>query len=151
MGLSESFFQGKTALKKISKRVSYLIAESFQNIIRHGTPQNMGSLSNPEPDFFQITFLADRIIISSKNLIEKQNIQNLEDQINHINELSEEALKDIWRRTLNEGERSSKGGAGLGIIEMARKSGLPLKKRFIDIDETFSQFYLGIEIIRPFR
>lgn len=147
MGLSESFFQGKTALKQISKRVSYLIAESFQNIIRHGVPQNTETLSNPEPDFFQITFLADRIIISSKNLIEKENIQNLEDKINHINELSEEALKDIWRQTLNAGKLTPKGGAGLGVIDMARKSGLPLKKKFIHIDESFSQFYLGIEII----
>lgn len=147
MGLSKTYFHGKTAQKQISKRVSYLVAESFQNIVRHGVSQYTGSHSNPEPDFFQITFLADRIIISSKNLIEKQNVQALEDKINHINKLDEQALKDIWNRTLDEGERTSKGGAGLGIIEMARKSGLPLKKRFIDIDDTFSQFFLAIEII----
>lgn len=146
MGLSESFFQGKTALKQISKRVSYLIAESFQNIIRHGVHQNKESLSKPEPDFFQIIFQADRIIISSKNLIEKKNIQDLEDKINHINELSKEELKDIWKQTLNTGKLTPNGGAGLGVIEMARKSGLPLKKKFIPVDESFSQFYLGIEI-----
>ncbi len=146
MGLSKSFIDGKTALKKISKKVSYLIAESFQNIIRHGIPQDMGILSNSEPDFFQINFLADRIIISSKNLIENENIPLLEDRIDHLNELSEEDLKDIWRRTLNEGERTPKGGAGLGIIDMARKTGLPLKKRFIQIDDTYSQFFLGFEV-----
>ena len=146
MGLSKSFIDGKTALKKISNKVSYLIAESFQNIIRHGIPQDEGFHSGPEPDFFQINFLADRIIISSKNLIENENIQLLEDRIDHLNELSDEDLKDIWRKTLNEGKRTPKGGAGLGIIDMARKSGLPLKKRFIQIDESYSRFFLGFEI-----
>jgi len=146
IGLSELVIQSNPALEKLSRKTSILIAESFQNIIRHGTRSGTEGDPTKENDFFQISFLDDRIMIVSKNQIENVNIQNLNDKIDHINELSLEEIKDLWGKLIQQDEFSTKGGAGLGIIEMARKSSLPLKKRFIEMEGSFSQFFLGIEI-----
>jgi len=44
------------------------------------------------------------------------------------------------------GKISNKGGAGLGLIDMARKSGNKLLYAFEKVDEKFSYFYLHTEI-----
>jgi len=144
--LSESFIHDNKLLKKLTKKISFLIAESFQNVVRHGTTKPLESELAGEKDFFRISILDDRIIISSSNIIETENIQDLNKKIDDINQLSAEELKEVWRSQMQNGEYSAKGGAGLGIIEMARKSGLPLKKQFVVINEVFSRFYLGVEI-----
>ena len=48
---------------------------------------------------------------------------------------------------INHGVLYAKGGAGLGIVEMARKSQLPLQKSFVKLNDEFSQFFFGIEIL----
>ena len=41
-------------------------------------------------------------------------------------------------------EQAEKGGGGLGMIDIARKSGQKLNYHFTEIDETFSFFNLNI-------
>lgn len=147
--LAESFIANNETLEKTSAKVSFLIAESFQNIIRHGSKtSNYQELEN-EKDFFQINFLPHRVIIASKNLVENQRINTLDDKINEINELDKDSLKDTWKKTISEGNFSKEGGAGLGVIEMARKSGMPLRKKFTPLNNNLSQFFLAIELKKP--
>ena len=47
---------------------------------------------------------------------------------------------------LNNSGFSEKGGAGLGLVEMARKSGQKLEYDFEQVDENFSYFYLQIKL-----
>ena len=44
---------------------------------------------------------------------------------------------------LNDSELSAKGGAGLGLIEMAKKTGNRLDFDFIRLDEKYSYFVLS--------
>lgn len=141
--LAERVISDVNARRTLSTRIPMLIAESFQNIVRHGVDVDN---QNTEKDFFQITFLPDRIIISTKNKIALKDIALLDQQIDEINSMSPDELKKLWRKTIQEGEFSKKGGAGIGIIEMARKSKSPLKKEFVPINDTEALFFLGIEI-----
>lgn len=149
IGLSESFTHDDTTLKKLSKKISFLITESFQNIIRHGKETIVESSAVEEKDFFQINIQNKQISISSSNFIESDKTQLLEREINKVNKMSSEELRAMWKLQILNGSLSSKGGAGLGIIEMARKSGLPLITKFIKYNERISRFYLGIEINNP--
>ena len=84
--------------------------------------------------------------ITSGNLIEKNKIENLENQLKKVNSLNKEELKLLYREVLENQEISDKGGAGLGLIEMARKSGQELKYDFKPFNEHFSFFYNQIEL-----
>jgi hypothetical protein len=44
------------------------------------------------------------------------------------------------------GELSVKGGAGLGLIEMARKGGIPLKNYFSDYNPRLDHFFLSLDM-----
>ena len=67
-------------------------------------------------------------------------------RISKINELSETELRDLYRDTLNNEQRTAKGTAGLGFIDIARKSQNKLEFEFIEVDEKTGFFCLNVTI-----
>ena len=63
-----------------------------------------------------------------------------------MNAMSAEQLRAFYQESLSVAELSEKGGAGLGILDMARKSKMPLEYEFVPIDEHYSFFILAIAI-----
>jgi len=59
-----------------------------------------------------------------------------------VNQLDSENLKNYYRQILRNGKFTEEGGAGLGLIEMARKSGNRLTFSFKPVNENYSYFYL---------
>ena len=60
--------------------------------------------------------------------------------------MSKEELKEYYKAVLNNGEMSLKGGGGLGMIDIARKTGEKLNFSFSPVDDTYSFFSLNIKI-----
>jgi hypothetical protein len=52
-------------------------------------------------------------------------------------------IKNLYKQILNTSEFSEKGGAGLGLIEMAVKTGNKLDFDFVPVDSDFSYFILS--------
>jgi len=147
IAISEYYLENKSDLGKLKNKVSLLIAECFQNIIRHGeskTPQLTPVTENP--DFFQINILEDRVVLTSCNLIDNQHVDGLNQKMMLVNSLSSEELKQLYQEVLTNGTFSDKGGAGLGLIDMARKSGLPLKYAFQESSNNQSRFFLALDV-----
>jgi len=135
--LSEYNINNIDALSKMKKKASFLMAECFQNIVRHGEKYK----EVPSDGFFLTKNWGGVYYITSGNLIEKQKIKNLKNQLEKVNSLSKEELKILYREVLENSEISEKGGAGLGLIEMARKSGQKLDYLFENKNDNFSYFY----------
>ncbi len=146
IAISEYYLENKTDLGKLKNKVSLLIAECFQNIIRHSGAKDQQSALTENPDFFQISILEDRVVLSSCNLIDNAYIGSLNEKMMLVNSLSSEELKKLYQEVLVNGSFSEKGGASLGLIEMARKSGLPIKYSFQDSSDTQSRFFLSLEV-----
>jgi hypothetical protein len=127
--------------KKVKKRVSFLLAECFQNVIRHGEGSYSGQEFDPSRGFFMTRNVQGFYNITSGNLIEKILVEKLKGQLEQVNKLNTEELKALYRKVITEGEMSSKGGAGLGLIDMARKSWQKLRYRFNSYDEKYELFY----------
>ena len=51
-------------------------------------------------------------------------------------------IRKLYREIIQNMELSSKGGAGLGFLDMARRSGQKLQFAFEPIDEQHSFFYM---------
>jgi len=130
-------------LSKIKNKVSFLMAECFQNIVRHGAEKNVES-AQFLPGYFSTRNLNNTFFITTGNLIDKKNIEKLEGQLKHVNSLNTEELKEFYRDVITNNQLSEKGGAGLGLIEMARKSGHRIEYSFDDYDTEFSFFYSQI-------
>ncbi len=147
ISVSEFYLEHKSEIGKLKNKVSFLIAECFQNIVRHSDAIENKSKIN-HSDFFQLNVLSDRIVLASCNLIEDKYVTDLEKKLILVNSANTTELKKLYTDLLKHGEFSEKGGAGLGLIEMARKSGLPLKYKFTKQKNETSQFFLSLEIIQ---
>ena len=55
-------------------------------------------------------------------------------------------LKQLYKTVLTEGKFSAAGGAGLGLIDIGRKSSEPLEYGFIPFNENYSFFSLNVKI-----
>jgi len=139
--LSEYNITNIDSMVKMKKKASFLMAECFQNIVRHGENVDKNKTDYVNEGFFLTKNWQSIYYITSGNLIENRKIENLERQLQKVNSLSNEELKVLYREVLENEEISDKGGAGLGLIEMARKSGQKLSYVFEDFDNKFSFFY----------
>jgi hypothetical protein len=143
--LSEYNLNSSEDLSRMKNKVSFLMAECFQNIVRHGEEKNTES-HQYLPGYFSTRNAGATYFITSGNLISKNNIGKLEDQLKHVNSLNIDELKGLYRNVIENREFSDKGGAGLGLIEMARKSGHRIEYSFDNYDEDFSFFYSQIKL-----
>jgi ABC-type Fe3+ transport system substrate-binding protein len=106
-------------LKSRKKRFYYIAVECMQNIIRHQDDLNQ----HTKP--FQVMAFADpgnHYRIATGNTLSSTNARQLRKQLDQLSSLTSEELHEQYLRKLSENTLSEKGGAGLGLIEIARKS-----------------------------
>lgn len=133
---------------KIKRRVSFLLAECFQNIVRHGENPGTINRATDKTGVFLTRHIGNTFYITSANLIETDAVAGLKEKLEKVNELDPDGLKTLSREVLSNEEMSDKGGAGLGLIEMARKSGQKLEYAFENVNDKLLYFYLQVKF-RP--
>ena len=141
LSLTEVNLQTEEQSSKMKKRVYAIMVEGLQNITRHQHDTASKSIQSTH-GLFIIKRSEDKYYITTGNATEKSSIPIITNLIEKINSLDKDELKTYYKQVLNEGELSDKGGAGLGLIDMARKSGNKLSYRFIDINKNDTYFYL---------
>jgi len=144
--LSESHFKKGKEQMSLKKKVSFLMAECFQNVIRYGEELTSDHYLQEQTAYFMTRNVNDKFYIASGNLVEQSKIRYLQDRIENINMQSQEELKEMYMKVLGGEAFTAKGGAGLGMIEMARKSGRKLQTEFEQIDELMAYFYIQMII-----
>lgn len=132
---------------KIKKRVFTILVEGLQNVTRH-QEMTCEDESTKQSGIFIIQSQGDKYYITTGNPILKVNIPTLIKQLDKINGLDADELKKFYKEVLNDNIISNKGGAGLGLIEMARKSGNKLDFDFSDLNDDYSYFYIGTTVFQ---
>jgi hypothetical protein len=141
--MAESDMDRKNENSKVKKRVYHVMVETLQNMNKHSdeiTDKNIGNglfiIGNKEDIYYVIT----------SNKVERTKVAPLRDAINRVNAASPEELKKMYMEQIKGGKLSEKGGAGLGLIDIARKTGEQLVYRFLPIDDSYDLFILKVEI-----
>ena len=62
--------------------------------------------------------------------------------IDNINKLNKDDLNALYKKQIREGSLSEKGGAGLGLIDIARKTGRQLEYQFLPLQDNTNHFFL---------
>lgn len=132
--------------KTFKKRLSFLIAECFQNIIRHADKPEIINITNNKPKMFLVRNIGNVFYIGSTNLIENSKSTSLKAKLNSINKFTPQELKADYLNALTNNGFTEKGGGGLGLIEMARKSDSKLEFDFEFINYFLSNFFMQIRL-----
>lgn len=130
---------------RIKKKVFNILVEVLQNIYH-----NQEEIKNSQKPFQEIMIMVVKnpasYEIISGNYINQNNMNHLKKRIKEINQLSNDELRAKYRSKLDEGVFSEKGRAGLGIMDMVRKSGQPLDYDFKSINDDYAYFSLQVNI-----
>lgn len=127
------------------KKLFHVLIESLQNVFHHH-PQNLPFEENGLLTGFVIKYEDDIYRIITGNHVLKTGIKKLTEKLEKVNSLSPAELRIHYQQSLATTELSDKGGAGLGIIEMARKSGRKLNYEFTSVNDEYSFFTLEVTI-----
>jgi len=133
-------FQEEELLTK--KKVYNIIVESLENINRHSDVEE----KQQHLSLFILGKSGKHYYVVSGNYIYNEQIAKLKKMIDEVNALDKDDIKKIYRNILAEGKLSVKGGAGLGIIDMAIKSGNKLDYEFIPTGSDISFYILKTQI-----
>ena len=118
----------------------------MQNLYHHLDDDDFKTKINEKSALFMIRKEEGEYSIMTGNFISRGNVEIMKGRLDTINEMDKDELKVYYKEVLNNGEVSAKGGGGLGMIDIARKSGKKLEYNFAPIDDDYSFFSLNIKV-----
>lgn len=129
--------------KHIRRRVHHSLVEILQNMQKHSTEfQSEFNLVN---GLFMIGRKDGIYYIMTANKVTEADVEPLTKAIESVNNATEEELNAMHKKQLREGKISERGGAGLGLIDIARKTDGKIEYLFIPVNGT-KYFILKVEI-----
>ena len=131
----------------IKRKVFNVMVECLQNICKHADEYDPDTQMTNKA-IFMIGKHEDEYVITTGNPILKQKVGSLHSKLEQINSLDKEGLKALYKDIIKNGDLSDKGGAGLGFVDMARKSGQKLEFDFQPMTDQWSFFSLKTTIPR---
>ncbi|MBS1558610.1 MAG: SiaB family protein kinase [Bacteroidetes bacterium] len=133
----------------IKRKVFNVMVEALQNIVRHSSEQGMraGSLLSKSA-IFLISRDDKQYSVMTGNPIQKDKVAQLTKNLDDLNSKDKEGLKEMYKEIIKNTQISEKGGAGLGFVDMARKSGEKLEFVFAPMDAEHDFFCLKVNISR---
>jgi hypothetical protein len=133
----------------IKRKVFNVMVEALQNIVKHSSEQGMkaGSLISRSA-IFMISRDDNHYSVMTGNPILKDKVAQLSKNLEELNSLDKDGLKEMYKAIIKNTTISEKGGAGLGFIDMARKSGEKLEFQFPEMDTYYAFFCVKVNISR---
>jgi hypothetical protein len=141
----EAIVENQATSKLLGRRLIYIAIETLQNLQLHGYSDDGELLAEPE---FIVSRSDDAFNLHGGNIVPTDAIEPLTDKIAKINSLNEEELKYLYGVVMKQTviKFSTKGGAGLGLIDMRKKSTRELEFSIQPLDEDFSYFTLKVSL-----
>jgi len=131
----------------VKRKVFNVMVECLQNVSKHA--ENFDAESNAKNNaLISIGKDKDEYVIISGNAVLNENVEMIKGKIDQINVMDDAELKALYKDIIKNGSLSAKGGAGLGLVDMRRKSGNKLGYDFEPINEKLAFFSLKLVISR---
>ena len=141
--MAEDEMDRKNEERSTKKKVYHVMVETLQNMNKHSDGISEDQIGK---GLFIIGRKEDTYYVLTSNRILNTRIPMLQNMIERINEATIPELKQMYMKQIKEGKLSDKGGAGLGLIDIARKTGEKYQYQFLPIDEKYCFFILKVEV-----
>lgn len=126
--------------------VYYIFVELLQNIMNYST-KKIGSKDNGVGTCFVARDRdTNKFSICSGNMISCNSENVIREKIDKINSCNKDELKALHKEIRKFGKDVHDKGAGLGLVEIARKSSNKLKYNIASIDGKNSYFEIYVEV-----
>ncbi len=125
-----------------AKKTYNILVECLENIHKHSEHGE----ENTNEAIFLLTQPIDGFSIAIGNLIPIEEKEKLVKNIDELNDMTRDELKAHYRTIIENGQISDRGGAGLGMTDIALKSRSKLNYTFNDYSENELFFSLSVHV-----
>jgi len=133
---------------RVQRIILHVMVECLQNVSRHADDHDPGDNIYSGKGIFMISKNSFDYFFTTGNTVLNEKIPALIEMIDKINKLDNPMLKDFYLKQMREGRLSDKGGAGLGFIDIRRKTGRKIEYYFLPVSEKISFFMLTTSVSR---
>lgn len=146
--LTESNMAKEDEPGTVQRKVFHVMVECLQNISKHADDFTSSDFLFSGRGIFLVSKGDNEYSVTTGNAVDNDRIEELTEMLESINMMNKDELKDLYKRQMKEGRLSDKGGAGLGFIDIKRKTGRDLEYHFLPISDDTSFFLLTSTIGR---
>lgn len=134
--------------ESVIRRLYHILVECLQNINRHAEAFNLAGDKYPGRGALLVSKTPEYYRVITANMVLSEQVKPLKEFLEKINPMPDDQLNNMYKEQLKNGDLSERGGAGLGFIDIRRKTGNNLEFNFIKHDKTHSFFLLNVLITR---
>lgn len=134
--------------EKVLRKVYHVMVESLQNINRHAEEYERRGHPYPGMGLVLVAKNKERFQVTTGNIIENGHAEEIALFLGKLNNIDLDGLDELYKKQLREGTNTPKGSAGLGFIDIRRKTGNNLDYSFVKIDKETSFFIFTSTISR---
>lgn len=146
--LTETNMQLDEEAHSTQKKVFHVMVECLQNVGKHADCLDSLEGAKDGRGIFLVCKNDEEYTITTGNVVVTEKLNEMTVVLDKINSLDKDGLKQLYKQQIKEGRLSNKGGAGLGFIDIAKKTGNKLYYNFLTINEEYSFFVLTSTISR---
>jgi len=146
--LTESNMAKEDEPGNVQRKVFHVMVECLQNISKHADDFTSNDFLFSGRGIFLVSKGENEYSVTTGNAVDNDRIEELTGMLETINKMDKEELKGLYKKQMKEGRLSDKGGAGLGFIDIKRKTGRDLEYHFLPISNDTSFFLLTSTISR---
>ena len=147
--LGEEALIARNGERAHTQRLGFVMVEAYQNIVRHRATLPASLTQGTGRCLFLLRSNDTGEEVVAIDPVVEREAQALDAAVERIGVLDLKQLKALFLDRLSDGSRSERGGAGLGLIEMARRSGNGLRHRLVPLDEAHRLFVLQVTVDAP--
>ncbi|MBP6310670.1 MAG: SiaB family protein kinase [Flavobacteriales bacterium] len=146
ISMGEQFVDQENGVRALRNKVGFLMVESYQNIIRHRVRSLEEQDRKAGRSMFLIRHQGLSFEVVAVNAVPNNEAGPLTKLLENVSELGPDQLKRMFLSGLQNDSSSKRGGAGLGLIEMARRSGHDLVHHMVSIGADHQRYALRVFI-----
>jgi len=132
-------------------KVHAMVVELTQNIIRYSAERVVDPKHPEDRNELGLGIIAlgchnNRYVITGGNLIGNAGVEPLQQRLEQLRHLDRQQLKQLYLEQRKSAAPDGSRGAGLGIIDIARKAVEPVEFEFRPVDKDVSFFCIKITV-----
>ncbi len=130
----------------VRKKVFHVMVECLQNITKHSEKTD----EDGKKIGYGMCMIGEKKeyhFVVTGNKVKNENVKDLKDRIEFLNQKTKEELDELHKKQMKEGRISDKGGAGLGLIDIIRKTGQKIIYDFVPLDSNNHYFIMEIRVM----
>ncbi|MBK7267992.1 MAG: hypothetical protein IPI07_00225 [Flavobacteriales bacterium] len=142
IGMGEALAEHLGLSRAHRTKLAFIMVEAYQNIVRHRVRDIQQGAADRSMFLLRASARSQQVV--AFNPLLEQDLPELTSALSRLNGKGKDELKEMFLQGLRSNTSSAKGGAGLGLIEMARRSGHPIRHQLYALAN--GSHRLGLEV-----